>query len=119
MKAAVGEGESGTSQPRGWAPRAPRSSHPVSVALGVPVPVGVPTTGLPWLCRPLQGSHLPEPGRTISIRPAEHLDPRGGGSAGSWARAQEPGWVLTLELTGQTLAALGSYKNGKSRFFTM
>lgn len=59
------------------------------------------------------------PERSISIQPAEHLDPRGSGSAGGWTRAQEPGWVLTPELKGQTLAALSSYKNGKSRFFIM
>lgn len=37
----------------------------------------------------------------------------------AWARAQESGGILTPELKGHTLAALGSYKNGKSRFFTI
>lgn len=56
---------------------------------------------------------------TCKTRPLNSL-PNGGGGAGqvaTWARAQEGGWILTRELKGHKLAALRSYKNGKSRFF--
>lgn len=55
----------------------------------------------------------------LSIRPAEQPAKWGRGTdqVATWARAQEGGWILTLELKGHKLAALTSYKNGKSRFF--
>lgn len=92
------------------APRAPSSSRPVSVALG-----SCACRGHSRALLSFRSSRQQNPGRSVSIRPAEHLTP--GGWVG-WQRGQSSGAWHT-ELEGQPLAVLGSYKNGKSRFLTM
>lgn len=68
---------------------------------------------------PLQGRHLQKPGGRLHLtRWAAGAD-GGADQPATWARARGRVWILTPELQGQKLAALGSYKNGKSRFFTM
>lgn len=108
-------------------PEYPIGSAPQCVmAFGVLCPAGVLVRGLCPLAllTLLQGSHLQNLGG-LSIPPAAQLELNGGLDGGgsdrvaTWARAQERGWVLTLELKGHQLAALRSYKNGKSRFFMM
>lgn len=123
MKATAGEGERGeASDPGGWSLSAPRGSHlPRAMARGVSVPVGVLMTGLPPCARlALYKAATCKSLGAVSVRPAGQLEPTGDADQlATWARARKRGWVLTLKLQGQKLAALGSYKNGKSRFFTI
>lgn len=111
IKATAGEGERGGSNPEGWPLHAPCDSHTHCVmAPGVPVSCRCPDdrpplalltpTGQPAACRKLGGC--------VCNPPAEHLGQAADAckvctGLAAWARTQEHGRILNLELNGQKL----------------